>query len=185
MGQHIEGDVFEAIYSQDWDMMIAHPPCTHLSVSGAAHFAQKRKDGRQQSAIDFFMRIINAPIHKICVENPVCIMSKIYRKPDQIIQPYQFGHDMSKSTCLWLKNLVKLVPTDFVQPTKFFCKDCKTMFKRELGDLCPICGGVRLLPRYANQTPQGQDKRGPSPDRAKNRAKTCEGIAQAMADRWG
>lgn len=112
-GPHIQGDVLEVL-NLGWDIMIAHPPCTHLAVSGARWFAEKRADGRQQAAIDFFMAFVNAPIDKICVENPVCIMSTCYRKPDQIIQPWQFGHGETKATCLWLKNLPLLKPTDVV-----------------------------------------------------------------------
>ena len=104
---HIKDDVLKVI-NDDWDMMIAFPPCTHLAVSGAAWFEEKRKDGRQQQGIDFFMDIINAPIEKIAVENPIGIMSSIYRKPDQIIQPYYFGDREQKTTCLWLKNMPKL-----------------------------------------------------------------------------
>ena len=111
---HMVGDVKKFLY-HGWDLMIAHPPCTHLSVSGAAWFKEKIKDGRQQQGIDFFMDMVNAPIPKICVENPVSIMSTKYRKPDQIIQPWQFGHGETKATCLWLKNLPKLIPTNIVE----------------------------------------------------------------------
>ena len=104
---HFKQDIFEAI-EMGWDIMIAFPPCTHLAVSGAAHFEKKRKDGRQQEGIDFFMKIVNAPIERIAIENPVGIMSKIYRKPDQVIQPYYFGDEAQKTTCLWLKNLPPL-----------------------------------------------------------------------------
>ena len=110
---HIQGDVLE-ILNDGWDLMIAHPPCTHLAVSGARYFAEKIADGRQQEGIDFFMAMINAPIPRIAVENPICIMSTKYRKPDQIIQPWQFGHGETKATCLWLKNLPKLTPTNIV-----------------------------------------------------------------------
>jgi hypothetical protein len=102
------------IINNGWDMMIAHPPCTHLAVSGARHFEQKRKDGRQQQGIDFFMKMINAPIPKIAVENPISIMSSVYKKPSQIIQPWQYGHGETKATCLWLKNLPLLKPTNIV-----------------------------------------------------------------------
>lgn len=111
---HIQGDVLKVL-DDGWDMMIAHPPCTHLAVSGARHFKEKIADGRQQEGIDFFMTLVNAPIPKIAVENPVCIMSTKYRKPDQIIQPWQFGHGETKATCLWLKNIPPLVPTNIVQ----------------------------------------------------------------------
>lgn len=117
-GNHIQGDVLPHM-NDGWDLMIAHPPCTHIAVSGAAHFAAKRSDGRQQTAVEFFMACINAPISKIAVENPVCIMSRLYRKPDQIIQPYQFGHAESKKTCLWLKGLPKLVPTKIMEPVYY------------------------------------------------------------------
>ena len=113
-GPHYQGDVFDII-NDGWDMMIAHPPCTHLAVSGARYFAEKRADGRQQAAIDFFMRLASANIPKIAVENPVCIMSSIWRKPDQIIQPWQFGHGETKATCLWLKGLPLLAPTNIVE----------------------------------------------------------------------
>jgi len=112
-GPHYQGDVFDII-DNDWDLMIAHPPCTDLAVSGARHFAAKRADGRQQASIDFFMRLADAPIKKIAIENPICIMSTVWRKPDQIIQPWQFGHGETKATCLWLKNLPRLEPTQIV-----------------------------------------------------------------------
>ena len=112
-GLHYEGDVLDII-NDGWDLMIAHPPCTHLAVSGARHFAAKIADGRQQEGIDFFMQMVNAPIDRIAVENPISIMSTKYRKPDQIIQPWQFGHGETKATCLWLKNLPLLVPTNIV-----------------------------------------------------------------------
>lgn len=110
---HIKGDVLEQL-DKGWDMMIAHPPCTHLAVSGAKHFKVKIVDGRQQEAIDFFMALVNASIKKIAVENPICIMSTKYQKPDQIIQPWQFGHGETKATCWWLKNLPMLKPTNIV-----------------------------------------------------------------------
>ena len=113
-GPHYQGDVFDII-GNGYDLMIAHPPCTHLAVSGARHFPAKRADGRQQKAIDFFMRLAQADIPRIAVENPVCIMSSIWRKPDQIIQPWQFGHGETKATCLWLKNLPFLVATNIVE----------------------------------------------------------------------
>jgi site-specific DNA-cytosine methylase len=112
---HIQGDAIEEAYSGKYDMMIAHPPCTHLAVSGARYFKEKIADGRQQEAINFFMKLINAPINKIAVENPVCIMSSKYKKPDQIIQPWMFGHGETKATCLWLKNLPKLKPMNIVE----------------------------------------------------------------------
>lgn len=112
-GPHYQGDVFDVI-DYPWDLMIAHPPCTHLAVSGARHFVDKRMDGRQQAAVAFFMRLVRAPIPKIAIENPVCIMSSLYRPADQIIQPWMFGHGETKATCLWLKGLKPLRPTDIV-----------------------------------------------------------------------
>lgn len=112
-GPHIEGDV-KCVLNHSWDLMIAHPPCTHLAVSGARWFKEKIAGGEQAKAIQFFMDLINAPIPKICVENPISIMSTRYRKPDQIIQPWQFGHPETKATCLWLKGLPPLKPTKIV-----------------------------------------------------------------------
>lgn len=113
-GLHYQGDVFDII-DQEWDIMIAHPPCTHLAVSGARHFPAKRESGVQQEALEFVRRLLDAPIPKIALENPISIISSHIRKPDQIIQPWQFGHGETKSTCLWLKNLPKLTPTDIVE----------------------------------------------------------------------
>lgn len=143
-----------------WDLFIVHPPCTDLAVSGARWFREKN----QQPAISFFMEMANAPIPKICIENPVGIMSTIYRKPDQYIQPYQFGHDASKKTGLWLKGLQKLKidPEQYVPPR--------------------IVGGK---PRWDNQTDSGQNRLAPSPMRSCIRAKTYPGIAAAMAEQWG
>lgn len=155
-GKHLQQDVLE-ILNDGWDMMIAFPPCTHLAVSGARHFAKKRESGEQQKAIEFFMALANAPIPKIAIENPVGIMSTLYRKPDQIIQPYWFGHPESKRTCLWLKNLPPLIPTCILMPRK----------------------------RWNNQTPSGQNNIPPVKDRWKIRSKTYQGIAEAMAIQWG
>jgi hypothetical protein len=152
-GPHYQGNVLDIINS-GFDLMIAHPPCTHIAVSGARHFAAKRADGRQQAAIDFFMLLANADIHRIVIENPICIMSRIWRKPDQIIQPWQFGHEETKSTCLWLKNVPRLIPTQIMEV------------------------------RNRNLTPSGQNKLGPSADRWKLRSKTYQGIANAMATQW-
>jgi hypothetical protein len=110
---HIQGDVL-AVLGSGFDLMVAHPPCTHLAVSGARHFEEKRADGRQQEAIDFFMALANAPIPRIAIENPVCIMSSVWREPDQVLQPWQFGTGEVKATCLWLKGLPPLVPTKIV-----------------------------------------------------------------------
>jgi len=113
-GPHYQGDVRDLL-DYPFDLMIAHPPCTHLSVSGARHFSEKRMDGRQQSAVSFFMMLAKSDIPMIAIENPVCIMSSLYRKPDQVIQPWQFGHGETKATCLWLKGLPLLQPTNIVE----------------------------------------------------------------------
>lgn len=145
-----------------WDMIIAFPPCTHLAVSGARYFEEKRKDGRQKQGIDFFMKFVNADCEKIAIENPVGIMSSKYRKPDQIIQPYEFGHTERKSTCLWLKGLPPLVPTDIVEP--------------ELH----ICGNGVVDGKWHYDTYNLPPK-----IRAKERSKTFPGIAKAMDGQWG
>lgn len=119
-GSHYQGDVRDLL-SQEWDMIIAFPPCTHLATSGAKHFAQKIKDGRQQAGIDFFMLFANHPCPKIVIENPIGIMSSKWRKPDQIIQPYEHGESFKKSTCLWLKGVKWLRPTNIVHHGKLVC----------------------------------------------------------------
>ena len=112
-GPHYKGDVRD-VWHACWDLMIAHPGCTHLSVSGARHFSEKWRDGRQAHGTAFFMECVRAPVPLIAIENPICIMSRLYRKPDQIIQPWQFGHGETKATCLWLKGLPKLTPSNVV-----------------------------------------------------------------------
>ena len=146
---HIQTRI-EDIINDGWDLMICHPPCTHLAVSGARHFKAKQESGVQQQALDFVQMLLNAPIDKICLENPVSIISSRIRKPDQIIQPWQFGHGETKATCLWLKNLPKLVPTDIVEGRE-----------------------------------QRVHKMPPSPNRWKERSRTYQGIANAMAAQWG
>lgn len=113
-GPHYQGDVRDVL-DYPWDLMIAHPPCTHLSVSGARHFNAKRYDGRQQSSAAFFLSLAKANIPMIAIENPVCIISSLWRRPDQVIQPWMFGHGETKATCLWLKGLPKLEPTNIVE----------------------------------------------------------------------
>lgn len=112
-GPHIQGDVL-AVLGEGWDLMVAHPPCTDLAVSGARWFTEKRADGRQQRALAFVQALLDAPIPRIALENPVSIISSHIRKPEQIVQPWMFGHGETKATCLWLKGLVPLVPTDIV-----------------------------------------------------------------------
>lgn len=170
-GPHYQGSVFDVI-DYPWDLAIMHPPCTHTAVSGAAHFEAKRLDGRQQSAVSFFMALWRRCQHipRLCFEQPVSIMSRLFRQPDQIIQPYQFGSDASKATCLWLKGLPPLRPTAFVEP--------------RTGGL-PLFGGDGGAARWDNQTDSGQNKLPPSDERAALRAQTYPGIAAAMADQWG
>ncbi len=114
LGPHYQGDVLD-ILGDGWDLMIAHPPCTHLAVSGARHFAAKRESGVQQQALDFVRLLLDSPISRIALENPISIISTAIRKPDQIIQPWMFGHGETKATCLWLKNLPPLQPTNIVE----------------------------------------------------------------------
>lgn len=154
---HLQQDALPLL-KEPWDMIIAFPPCTHLAVSGARHFAAKRADGRQQQGIDLFMACVNANAPAIAIENPVGIMSTRYRKPDQTIQPYEYGHPESKRTCLWLTGLPLLEPTNILPK--------------------PVAG------YWQNQTPSGQNKLGPSPTRADTRSRTYFGIAQAMAQQW-
>ena len=154
---HLQQDVVPLL-KEDWDMIIAFPPCTHLAVSGAAWFEEKRKDGRQQEGIDFFMKFANANCERLAIENPVGIMSTQWRKPDQIVQPYEFGHMEQKKTCFWLKGLPKLVGTDNVKD------EMMKLSKKE-----------RERIHYLS----------PGPERAKLRSKTFPGIAKAMAEQWG
>ena len=148
-GPHYQGDVRDLL-AEHWDLMVAHPPSTDLAVSGARYFPLKIADGRQQRALEFVQILMDAPIEHIAVENPISVISSRIRKPDQIVQPWMFGCGETKATCLWLKNLPKLIATDVV-------------------------GGreerVHLMP--------------PSPDRWRERSRTYEGIAEAMASQWG
>lgn len=163
-GPHIQGDV-RKVLADGWDFMIAHPPCTYLTVTGNKWFKAEYRDRfpdrikQRGEAIDFFYDLVGAPIEKICIENPVGIMSRLYRKPDQIIQPFWFGHVEPKKTCLWLKNLPKLHATEIVTPRYHITKS-----------------GKRVPEWY--YTPS------PSPERQKLRNRTFEGIAKAMAEQW-
>ena len=162
-GPHYEGDVRDVI-EDGWDLMIAHPPCTYLSVSGMHWTTRGLRDTKlTEDALEFVKYLLDAPVPRIALENPVSIISRRVRKPDQIIQPWQFGHDASKKTCLWLKGLPHLVPTDMVEPRI-------------------VEGGKK---RWGNQCDSGQNKLGPKEDRWKERSKTYRGIAEAMAEQWG
>jgi hypothetical protein len=156
-GPHYQGDVRDVL-DYPWDLMIAHPPCTNLAVSGAAWFAKKRLLGAQQASASFFIMLAKADIPRIAIENPVCVMSSLWRKPDQVIQPWMFGHMEQKATCLWLKGLPKLTPTNNV--------------KNEM----------MMLPRNQRERLHFLP---PSQDRWKLRSETYQGIANAMAQQWG
>ncbi len=161
-GPHCMGDVRDVL-SGGWDLMVAHPPCDYLCVSGMHWTKRGLRDPKlTEDALDFVKLLMDAPIRLVAIENPVGVISTRIRRPDQIIQPYQYGHDASKKTCLWLKNLPLLRPTGFVEPRLVDGKE-----------------------RWANQTDSGQNRLGPSEDRWKERSKTYEGIAKAMAEQWG
>lgn len=150
-----------------WDLIVAFPPCTDLAASGARWFKQKRDDGRQKRSIDFFMQFVNCQCERIAIENPIGIMSSIYKKPSQIIQPYQFGHNARKSTCLWLKGLPLLKPTKIVDPGVIVGKGYSV--------------GANLdCARIDDKILAWND-----PLTAKIRSKTFQGIADAMGDQWG
>jgi hypothetical protein len=159
-GPHYQGDVFDII-NDGFDLMIAHPPCTHLAVSGAAWF--KYKEREQKEALDFVQKLLDAPINQIALENPVSVISTRIRKPDQIIQPWQFGEPFSKKTCLWLKNLDPLKHTNIV----------------DKGAVTTYASGKTMPTWYADAWKL------PPAERAKLRSKTFQGIADAMAQQWG
>ena len=161
-GPHYQGDVRDII-NDGWDLMIAHPPCTYLSVSGMHWTTRGLRDPQlTEDALDFVHLLLDARIERIALENPVSVISSRIRKPDQIVNPYEFGHDASKKTCLWLKNLTPLTPTNMIEPR--------------------IINGRK---RWGNQTDSGQNKLAPSADRWKIRSETYAGIATAMASQWG
>jgi hypothetical protein len=182
---HCQGDVRDLLADQKFDLMICHPPCTYLSVSGL-HW-NTRIPGRAEKteeALAFVQMLLDASVPHIALENPVgCISTRIC-KPSQTVQPWQFGEDASKATCLWLKGLPLLTPTKLINP-EYACP-CGHRFEYELGKYgCPNCEGQhKARPIYANQTPGGQNKLGPSPDRWKERSRTYQGIANAMAEQW-
>jgi hypothetical protein len=164
---HLQKDVLPLL-KEKWDMIIAFPPCTDLAVSGARHFERKILDGSQQKSIDFFMKFVNADCAKIAIENPIGIMSGKYRKPDQIIQPWHFGDKAQKSTCLWLKGLPKLEPTNIVDKGEFFEFTSKK-------------GEKKRMPMWYYKALQEAK----TPEQRRTlRSKTFEGIAKAMAFQW-
>lgn len=158
---HYQEDVLPLL-EQEWNLIIAFPPCTHLAVSGAAWFKKKRENGQQQEGIDFFMKFANAKCSRIAIENPIGIMSTKFRKPDQIIQPFQFGEPYSKKTCLWLKGLPLLNPTNLV----------------DKGEQVKFKSGKSMPKWYADAFKL------PPKERAILRSKTFQGIAKAMAEQW-
>ena len=183
-GPHFEGDVMRVV-DDGWDLMIAHPPCTYLSVSGMHRTVRGLRDAKlTDDALAFVRLLMDAPISKIAIENPVSVISSRIRKPDQIIQPWMFGHDASKKTCLWIKNLPPLRPTNFFEP-QWVC--CNIPLPQGVGKYgCANCNGdKKSLPRWGNQTASGQNKLPPSADRWKIRSATYTGIADAMAQQWG
>ena len=159
---HLEMDVLPLL-QDSWDMILAFPPCTHLSSSGARWFAEKRRDGRQDEGIRFFMQFTMVDCPRVVIENPVGIMSKLWRKPDQIIQPWQFGDPYSKATCLWIKGLPKLRSTGEV----------------DHGEIISYESGRSMPKWYADAY------RLPPAERSRVRSRTSLGIAAAMADQWG
>ena len=168
---HIQGDVLEQL-DKGWDMMIAFPPCTHLAVSGAAWFEQKRKDGRQQESIELFMQFTATDIPMVCIENPIGIMSSLWRTPDQIIQPYYFGDEFQKTTCLWLTGLPKLI---HIAKDDLF--DTATHVGR--GEMVVSESGKVMAKWFSDAWKLPPD------ERSRVRSKTFPGIAQAMANQWG
>lgn len=171
---HLEGDVRHAAYADVWDLFICHPPCTFLSSSGMHWTTRGVRDPKlTEYAIDFVKDLWAVPIPRKGFENPVGVLSTRWMKPTQIIQPYEFGEDASKRTCLWLDGLPPLVPTQYVKPRQVFVPG-------------PVDGPLgKWLPRWSNQTDSGQNRLGPSEERAALRSRTYRGIARAMAEQWG
>lgn len=164
--RHLQGDVFDFI-GDEWDLMIAHPPCTYLCSSGMHWTTRGLRDPKlTDDALDFVRRLMLSPIERVAIENPIGVISTRIVKPTQIIQPYMFGEDASKSTCLWLKNLPSLKATGYVEPRRVWVN------------------GVER-DRWSNQTDSGQNKLSPGADRWKKRSRTYQGIADAMAEQWG
>ena len=167
---HYKEDMFEVIKREPkFDLMIAFPPCTDLAVSGARHFERKIADGSQAKSIQFFMDVVNADVERIAVENPIGIMSRLHKKPNQIVQPWMFGDKAQKSTCLWLKNLPNLEPTDIVEKGEFF-------------EFISKKGENKRMPMWYYEALQ----KAKTPEQRRTlRSKTFQGIADAMAEQWG
>ena len=219
-GPHYQGDAFDIVYD-GWDLMVAHPPCTYLSVSGMHWTTRGLRDPQlTEDALAFVQKLMDVPIERIAVENPISVISSRIRRPDQIIQPWWFGDDASKKTCLWLKGLppLKIDPLKVRSPQGWsrvvgaadmlececcgepFCPECNEHYadcecigptedEVETKVVDGVWFGTRISPPpkmlWGNQTPSGQNKLGPSPDRWKERSRTYPGIAAAFAEQWG
>ena len=184
-GPHYQGDIRDLLAPGWWDLMIAHPPCTYLSVSGMHWTTRGLRDPRlTEEALAFVRLLMDAPVERIAIENPRSIISTRIRPKDQSVQPHEYGHDASKDTWLWLKNLPQLKPTKYVEP-RWVC--CGLTLANGLGKYgCPNCNGDKKpRPRWANQTDSGQNRLPPSADRWKIRSETYSGVADAMAQQWG
>lgn len=182
-GQHVQGDVL-TLLREPWDLMIAHPPCTYLCNSGARWWAKRQEE--QRDALDFVRTLLDAPIPRIALENPEGKISTAVRPSDQTIQPWMFGEDASKATALWLKNLPRLLQTRILDASRMRCRFCRAIFPAHYGLYgCACLSGYMAQPIYANQTPSGQNKLGNTKTRARERSRTYQGIAAAMAAQWG
>jgi hypothetical protein len=185
-GWHYQGDVRDTL-DYPWDLMIAHPPCTHLAVSGARWFVDKRDE--QAEALAFVQLLLNSRIQSIALENPVSIISSRIRKPDQIIQPWMFGHGETKATCLWLKGLPQLAPTDVVVPEWALRSDgtvhMSAKGKRDNPTHFLTGRTTRVLKGAQLEQWERIHREPPGPDRWRNRSRTYAGIAAAMAEQWG
>ena len=187
---HIQGDV-TPILTEKWDMLIGFPPCTYLCSSGMHWTTRGLRDPKlTEDAINFVNLIWNANCDKIAIENPVGKLSTTLGKPSQIIQPWMFGEDASKATCLWLKGLPKLISTEIIPPKGYSLVDKEDssldyVYYKDRNTIFAIKEENYIKPVWGNQTPSGQNKLGPSKDRAKLRSKTYKGIAKAMAAQWG
>lgn len=223
IGQHYQGDIFDFLGGAgaepiQFDLMIAHPPCQYLCISGLHWNGRIRGRAKEtEKALRFVRRLLETDIKRIALENPISCISTRIRKPDQTVQPWQFGHDASKATCFWLKNLPPLVQTKIVPPkgwkqVKFaaemveeegqeaWCEECQQDFA-DCACYGPTQDGLQYASRndvlfarpedepskmlWANQTPSGQNKLSPGPDRWKDRSRTLQGMAEAMAEQWG
>lgn len=204
LGSHLQGDILaflDSANTDEFDLMIAHPPCTYLTNSAAWAYkdgpyhqkvkpgtltGQARREARRE-AVEFAEKLKSAPIPRKAIENPPGHLSSAWGKADQYFQPHQFGDDASKLTGLWLFNLPPIKPANPIDPERFACRSCKTVWRAKDRSACPSCGGslAAPVPVWGNQTPSGQNKLPPSKDRAKLRSNFFPGVAAAMAEQWG